>query len=179
MKFRRVPAGYSPKEVQKYVEKLMSENQLHCMQKQRIDELAEENHCLRAQLKKYEEDSQAIAQTLVQARKEALAIKAEAEKYSQETLRRAKQFYAAWSGTAKTLVAALSDEEVRSLNRLKNKLEGEIASFEGNGQGRTSQPNPVSKVAASAAVIDLEELVRPTESLEELCRSLGLNAGSK
>ena len=73
----------------------------------------------------------------------------------------------------------MSDEEVRSLNRLKNKLEGEIASFEGNGQGRTSQPNPVSKVAASAAVIDLEELVRPTESLEELCRSLGLNAGSK
>lgn len=246
MKFTRVFRGYDPKQVNKYVEELENkESQLRAAQKQRIDELADENYALRKQVEQYKTDEQAISKALVDSQKLATELQNNAEKLSDLTLSRAKIFYATWHTYAETLIATLSDEEVRSFNRLKEKIEKIIDAYDGKSvrqfatevaadvrgveysgsaaavqakpiekqpdvaviveaknqpvapekrqsaapseETRNSLPsektmgifaNPVTKVEQAAHVIDLRELVMPTDSLEDLCRDLGLKKDS-
>lgn len=132
MKFRRVFRGYSPRQVDDFVEELQKkESALRATQKQRIDELSDENYTLRKQLEKYRTDSDAIATAMIQSQKTAKETLSEAEKFSQLTLLRAKTFYCAWHAFAQTFVASLSDEEVKRFNSLKRRLEQTINAYDG------------------------------------------------
>ncbi|MCM1290248.1 MAG: DivIVA domain-containing protein [Corallococcus sp.] len=250
MKFSTSMRGYNKKEVDKYIADLeQKESNLRNAQKQHIDELADENFALRRQLQVYLSNERAIAQSLVDANNLAGELQGNAQKFAEVTLERAKTFYVAWSSYAKTLVATLSDEEVKRFNELKDKIERTINAYEGgdvasyankitaqidkppiaeksvsfshtdspalqndaaNGtqsESETFSPaqsevdaqlkplaaatqaptnaqkraverltNPIEKVQqASGQVIDLRELVRPNESLADLCRDLGLD----
>lgn len=191
MKFDRVFRGYNPEQVDKFLE---DEQKKHsdqlALQRQRLEEFADENWSLRKQVEKYKADEEAISQSLVESQKLAEQTQNDAEKYSQLTLLRAKIFYAAWHAYAKTMVATLTDDEVRNFNVLKQRVENLINAFEGGNVADEasaivakldddSQPqktvNPIQKVEQAAHVIELEELMVPKQSLGDLCRDLGLN----
>ncbi len=190
MTFNKVFRGYSPEQVDSYLSELEKKHaDALALQRQRIDEFADENWALRKQVEKYKADEDAISQSLVESQKLAEQTQNDAEKYSQLTLLRAKIFYAAWHAYAQTLVATLSDEEVKVFNQTKDKIERLINSFEGGDVAKdaaaivaqlpgdeppTNMANPIEKVEQAAHVIELEELIRPTQSLGDLCRDLGL-----
>ncbi len=192
MTFNKVFRGYSPEQVDSYLSELEKKHaDALALQRQRIDEFADENWALRKQVEKYKADEDAISQSLVESQKLAEQTQNDAEKYSQLTLLRAKIFYAAWHAYAQTLVATLSDEEVKVFNQTKAKIERLINSFEGGDVAKdaaaivaqlpseeqtapTNLANPIQKVEQAAHVIELEELIRPTQSLGDLCRDLGL-----
>jgi len=132
MKFSTSFRGYSKKEVDKYIAELeQKESNLRNAQKQHIDELADENFALRRQIKNYAANEQSIAQALVDANNLANDVQGNAQKFAEVTLERAKVFYVAWTAYAKTLVATLSDEEVKRFNELKDKVERTINAYEG------------------------------------------------
>ena len=227
MKFSTSFRGYSPKEVDDYIAELeQKERNLRNTQKQHIDELADENFALRRANQAYQQNERAISQALVDANNLSRQMQGNAQKFAEVTLQRAKVFYVAWSAYAKTLIATLSDEEVKRFNELKDKIERTINAYEGGDvasyartisaqmeldsqktqfTAATAAPattfnagqeqirhstahaptpsgagnrlvNPIEKVQqASGHTIDLRELVRPTESLADLCRDLGLD----
>lgn len=132
MKFSTTFRGYSKTEVDKYIADLeQKESNLRNAQKQHIDELADENFALRRKLQGYVSNEQAIAQSLVDANNLAKEVQGNAQKFAEVTLERAKVFYVAWNAYAKTLVATLSDEEVKRFNELKDKVERTINAYEG------------------------------------------------
>lgn len=222
MKFARVFRGYAPKEVDAYLNTLKTKNdELLSAQRQRLNELADENYALRNTLSQYQNKEKSISDTLLEARAIAEKTQSDAEKYAEATVLRAKVFFAAWQTYAKTLVAALDDEEVAQLNAILKKIESQIDGFDGSSVRDFSQnvacaarseqetsgqdckttldfapetapeshgvtrktENPLEKVQKLLArsdeksakpVIELDELANPTESLEELCRTLGI-----
>lgn len=198
MKFGKVFRGYDPAQVENYLSKQEKKyNEICSGQKQRIDELAEENAALRTVVAKYREDEMAISRALVASNKLALELENDAEKFSELTLSRAKIFYATWYAYSQTFVSALSGEEVRQFNQLKLKVERIINAFEGQNvqhfasevlekiaeteevaatdTENNSHVNPIEKVNAAAHAIELSELLKPTETLADLCRDLGLH----
>ena len=192
MKFNRVFRGYDPEQVDKYLAEQERKHDETCAaQKHRINELADENAALRTQVAKYREDEAAISKALIASNKLALELEGDAEKFSELTLSRAKIFYATWYAYSQTLVSALSPDEVRQFNQLKLKIERIINAYEGgnvqhfaaeiaaklaeeDGATDLAHVNPIDKVAAAHA-IELSELLKPQETLAELCRDLGLN----
>ena len=193
MGFKKVFRGYDPEEVDKFVADTAARDKvIRSAQKERIDELTDENYTLRQQLKQYQADEQAISKSLIASEQLAQELKNDAEKYSNLVLSRAKIFYAAWRAYSKTLIAALSAEEVREFNKLQKKLENTINAYEGSDDVKkvaedlardrqvaattaNSFDNPIDKVEqACDQAIDLRELSQPEQSLEELCQELGL-----
>lgn len=203
MKFKKKYRGYNPAEVDKYIQDLEktaeTEMKIRVAQKERIEELTDENHTLRQQLKQYQENEQAISQSLIMSQHLAQKLKFDAEKYSDVVLTRAKIFYATWRAYSQTLISSLLPEEVEEFNKLQRKIEEVINAYEGKdvakemesglydastaatATGRTGQAkssaysNPIAKVEQAAdQVIDLSELARTDLSLEELCAELGL-----
>lgn len=139
MKFKKVFRGYDAKQVDEYIRQSQeAEAQLRQAQKERIDELAEENASLSSQLAQYKTDEQAISKSLIDSQKLAQELKHDAEKYSELVLARAKIFYATWSAYAQTLIAALSDDEVKAFNRLQAKIENIINAYEGKNVAEDS-----------------------------------------
>lgn len=137
MNFKKVFRGYDPDEVDKYIaETALKEQQIRNSQKERIDELSDENHSLRQQVKQYQTDEQAISKSLVASQHLAQELKFDAERYSDLVLSRAKIFYATWRAYAKTLIASLSKEEVESFNALQKKIEDVINAYEGKDVAR-------------------------------------------
>lgn len=202
MKFNKVFRGYDPKQVDNYVaEQEKKHKEVGSSQKRRIDELADENAELRAVIAKYREDESAISKALIASNKLASELKGDAEKFSELTLSRAKIFYATWYAYSQTFVSALSGEEVRQFNLLKLKVERIINAYEGQNVQQfaaevaqkiaaeaddvaatatgTERVNPIEKVVAVAHEIELEELLKPTQSLADLCRDLGLHTDEK
>ncbi len=188
MTFDHVFKGYNPQEVDKYIADINKKHDELCAaQKQRIDELSDENAELRNLVERYKQNENAISQSLIESQKLAEQTKNNAEKFSQLTLLRAKIFYASWVTYSKTLVASLSDEEVKQFNLLKQKIEKLINAYEGGdvakevaavtAQCDTTTPktkaNPIGKVE-NAQQIDLQELLHPTQDLGDICRDLGL-----
>ena len=132
MNFKKVFRGYDPDEVDKYIaDTAQKEQQIRTAQKERIDELSDENYTLRQQVKQYQTDEQAISKSLIASQHLAQELKFDAERYSDLVLSRAKIFYATWRAYAKTLIASLSEEEVRQFNVLKKKIEDVINAYEG------------------------------------------------
>lgn len=132
MNFKKVFRGYDPQEVDKYIaDTAQKEQQLRASQKERIDELLDENYTLRQQVKQYQTDEQAISKSLIASQNLAQELKFDAEKYSDLVLSRAKIFYATWRAYSQTLIASLSAEEVREFNALQRKIESVINAYEG------------------------------------------------
>ena len=113
-------------------------------------------------------------------------MRLDADKYSEFVLTRAKIFCASWQAYSQTLIAALTDEEVKAFNALQKKIESLIADYENRGAKEAAATeakndencvfsNPISRIeGASEQIIDLNELVTPTQSLEEICIELGV-----
>ena len=188
MKFSKSFRGYNVAEVDNYIQ-----NQQQCFdevtatQKERIFELVDENGKLQQQLDQYRLDEKAISQSLVESNKLAVQLKNDAENYSKVVLQRAKVFYATWQSYAKTMLTALSSQEVAQFNLLLKKIEQLMQDYQGDDTAvvasqqlastvdATNLVNPVNKVAnASGHAIDLAEILKPEQSLEELCGDLGL-----
>lgn len=183
MKFKKVLRGYDPKEVEKYLtETANKEQQIRAAQKERIDELVDENATLRKALERYQADEKSIAKALIEAHNLANQIKVDADNYSESVLLRAKIFCAAWRAYSQTLVAALSAEEVRQFNLLQRKIEDLTAAYERDDVKEVAAAlgafsNPISKIEGEMGQqIDLKELLTPQQTLEDICAELGLSS---
>lgn len=226
MEFKRAFRGYDVNEVDRYIaETADKEKKIRLNQRERIDELSDENYLLREELNRYKSDEQAIIKSLVASRNLAHDVELSAEEYADKVLIQAKKFYATWQTYSKTLVATLTEDELKAFNELQRRLEDVIDSYQlrrkdnvkeestpsddravvaaaaeqvteiaarGKRQSDVEKPqevkekpakqqtarsmqNPISKVEnAAEAVIDLRELTRTDQSLEELCADLGL-----
>ncbi len=219
MKFKRVFRGYDIDEVERYIsETADNEKKIRLAQRERIDELSDENYALRQELNRYKADEQAISESLVASRNFAQEVQLNAEEYADKVLVQAKKFYATWQAYSQTLVSTLTPEELKSFNDLQKRLEkvingyrkeretesdDNVASVSNSGAAATvskeqaaesleperesggntaedgskqrSMHNPIAKVEnAAEAVIDLRELTRTEQTLEELCADLGL-----
>lgn len=132
MKFKRVFRGYDVKQVDAYILHVQEDEKQHSQAlKERIDELTEENYVLLKQVEQYQTDEKAISKSLIDSQKLADELTQDAEKYSDLVLTRAKIFYAAWSAYSQTLIATLSDDEVKSFNKIQGKIENTINAYEG------------------------------------------------
>lgn len=212
MKFSKTLRGYSPREVDLYLDTLKNKyNEIFAEQRQRVDELSDENAELRANLEDYKSKEKSIVDSIVESQKVAASVKSEADKYAEVISLRAKEFYAAWQNYSKTLVSSLSDAEVAQFNEILAKMESLVNDFDGGDvrqfsaataadvnltsqtsvdsqddvvQSKAEQKfaskmiNPIKKVEDAAGerhhAIELEELLVPKESLDDLCRSLGV-----
>ena len=184
MEFKKVFRGYDPQEVDRHlVETANKEQQIRASQKERIDELLDENRVLRNRVEQYKADEKAISQSLITAQNMAREVKIEADEYAKSVLNRAKVFYASWRVYSKMIVASLSDEEVREFNYLQRQIENLLNSYDGKKEvgaevaaaEASALSNPIARVEqASEQVIDLKELISTNLSLEEICAELGI-----
>lgn len=178
MKFKQSFRGYNVTQVDSYIKSEQDRfNQVTSTQKQRIFQLSDENEQLKSQLSQYKVEEKAIQDALVQSQNLATQLKADAEKYTNLVLKRAKLFYATWQAYAKTMLSGLSAQEMAQFTAILHKIEHLIAAF-GETPATDSHPalvNPVTKVAsATNPVINLAELLQPNQTLEEMCSDLGL-----
>lgn len=154
MDFKKVFRGYDPQEVEKYIaDTAQKEQQLRASQKERIDELLDENYILRQQVKQYQTDEQAISKSLIASQNLAQELKFDAEKYSDLVLSRAKIFYATWRAYSQTLIASLSAEEVREFNALQRKIEGVINAYEGKDVAKEMTERAENNKQTDAGII--------------------------
>lgn len=166
MNFKKVFRGYDPDQVDKYIaETALKEQQLRVAQKERIDELLDENYTLRQQVAQYQTDEQAISKSLVASQKLAQELKFDAEKYSDLVLSRAKIFYATWRAYAQTLIASLSPEEVEEFNKIQKKIENIINAYEGKDIEKeiSEREQQVSKATATAPKVVEDSTVQPKQ----------------
>ena len=165
MTFKKKHRGYDPAEVDKYIEKTAAhEQEIRVAQKERIDELTDENYTLRQQLKKYQEDEEAISQSLIASQNLAQKLKFDAEKYSDIVLTRAKIFYATWRAYAQTLISSLSPEEVTEFNKLQRKIEDVINAYEGKDIAKEVEEKELSstkKEQDAAATVSTQKQSQP------------------
>lgn len=186
MTFKKRFKGYDPAEVDKYIEETAARDKAtRVAQKERIDELTEENYSLREQLKKLQANEEAISATLIASQNLAQQLKHDADKYADVVLIRAKIFYATWRAYSQTLISSLSAEEVAEFNKLQRKIEEIINAYDGKDISKEVEErvyaalgtyqNPITKVEQAAEhAIELSELAKPDLSLDDLCAELGL-----
>ena len=231
MEFRKIFRGYDPQSVDKYIADLTDKNKkIHSSQRERIDELLDENSTLREHIAELQAKENAVSDALVVSRNAALQMERQAKDYSDKALFQAKKFYATWQAYAQTVVSSFTKEELSAFNGLQRKIERVIADYErdarkkaesdiplsqrmereleelnrrsreleeasesaaaasfaesavsseqSSAQEQGSMQNPIDKVEKAAEqVIDLRELVRANDSLEDLCADLGLVGG--
>lgn len=229
MEFRKVFHGYDPHSVDKYLSDLTEQNKkIHSSQRDRIDELLDENATLRDRIAELQAKENAVTDALVVSRNAALLMEQQAKDYSDKALFQAKKFYATWQAYAQTVVSSFTKEELAAFNGLQRKIERVIAEYEReakknaekipfsqrmereleelnrrsreleasekaaaaasapteqSAQEATSDVtdkllNPIDKVEKAAEqAIDLRELTRTSDSLEDLCADLGLVGG--
>ena len=97
MEFKRAFRGYDVNEVDRYIaETADKEKKIRLNQRERIDELSDENYLLREELNRYKADEQAIIKSLVASRNLAHDVELSAEEYADKVLIQAKKFYATW-----------------------------------------------------------------------------------
>ena len=176
MKFDKSFRGYDVTQVDNYIKSQEERfEQVSSTQKQRIFQLSDENEQLKSQLLQYQLDEKAIKQALVESNKLAAQLKDDADKYSRVVFQRAKVFYSTWQAYAKTMLNGFSAQEMEQFNQMLNKIATLMEDY-----GEVEQPtqplsNPVKKVEeATQHAIDLTELLKPDQSLEEMCNDLGL-----
>lgn len=238
MEFKKVFRGYAPKEVDKYIaETAERETSTRRAQKERIDELLEENINLRDRITELQRRQNDVGEVLIVAQQVANDIERHAKDYADRALVEAKKFYATWQAYSKTIVASFTEDELAAFTNLERKIGDVIANYERKLKGkdagaeaaeaaenaastdiadkgeskprkrklspddfakqmeaaaeeltaasksmqskaepkRKKSENPISRVEeASGQSIDLRELIRPEQSLEELCSDLGL-----
>ena len=155
MNFKRKFNGYDTAEVDKYIEESEArDKQIRTAQKERIDELTEENYTLRQQLHQYQTDEQAISKSLIVSQRLAEDLKFDAEKYSDLVLSRAKIFYATWRSYAQTLISSLSPQEIAEFNKLQRKIEDVINAYEGKDVAKEIKEREEKKTASGSAATE-------------------------
>ncbi|MCM1195249.1 MAG: DivIVA domain-containing protein [Corallococcus sp.] len=216
MEFKRVFRGYDVDEVDKYIsETEEKERTIRRAQRERIDELSDENYSLRQQLNELKANREAVSEALIISQNAAKETELNAKEYSDRVLFQAKKFYATWQAYSKTIAASFTDDELKAFNGLQRKIERAISAYEkerfddaqtaatdvaevsvsadfderspSESELDATSPdadevkqtgklvNPIEKVeSASKHTIDLRELTRTDESLEDLCADLGL-----
>ena len=246
MQFKKVFRGYDPKEVDKYIaETADREGATRRAQRERIDELSEENYNLRERIIELTRRQNDVAEVMLVAQKVAGDIEQNAKDYADRALVEAKKFYATWQAYSKTIVASFTDDELKAFSVLADKIGEVIDNYERKLKGEdvlpkkksapkmtpdefvkkmeqaadelnakskqaeeeqdeadvnpdenaaeaTTDPvakkpaaskdapvrkpaNPIKRVEqASGQSVDLKELLRPQQSLEDLCADLGL-----
>ena len=179
MKFDKSFRGYDVAQVDNYLKAQQERfEQVSSTQKQRIFELSDQVEQLQNQLAQYQLDEKAIKESLIESNKLALQLKDDAEKYSRVVFQRAKVFYATWQAYAKTMLNGFSSQEMEQFAQMLKKIEQLMANYgEPPAQQEEVAPltNPVQKVEqATQHAIDLTELLKPDQSLEEMCNDLGL-----
>ena len=164
MTFKKKFRGYDPAEVDKCIAQMEKtadrELEIRVAQKDRIDELTDENYTLREQLKKYQKDEDAISQSLIASQNLAQKLKFDAEKYSDVVLTRAKIFYATWRAYSQTLISSLLPEEVAEFNKLQRKIEDVINAYEGKDVAKEVEENKLydaNKKQDAAATLSMEQ----------------------
>lgn len=241
MEFKKVFRGYDPKEVNKYIaETADREGSTRRAQRERIEELSEENYNLRERIVELQRRQNDIAEVMLVAQKVATEMEENAKFIANRALFEAKKFYATWQAYSKTIVASFTEDELVAFTNLERKIGDVIANYErklksGNVieetlaqqkeeastesqddkpidqkpapavkkakpkktaedfvkqieqaaeelnaksskmQSEDKSVNPITRVEqASGQSVDLKELLRPEQSLEELCSDLGL-----
>ena len=191
MKFKRKWNGYDPQEVDQFLQGQYQKNEeILAEQKSRIFHLTEENYQLLEKVEKYKQQEEAIVRALVDSQKQALRYQSDAEKFSAYNLQRAKIFVATWQTYAKLIVDHFSAQQIKDFNDLSKKIEQLIVSYSGEEVAstvaqtelsekdfQTKYQNPIEKVQKALAdqpVVDLMELQKPQQSLDEICKELGL-----
>jgi len=224
MEFKKVFRGYDPVQVNKYIaETADKEASIRRSQKERIDELSEENYNLRDRIAELQLKQNSISDALITAQAVADEMERHAKQYADKALFEAKKFYATWQAYSKTIVASFTEDELAAFMNLERKIGDVIAAYESKNKGgnagtskqsadkktsdRKTTPdefvkqidqaaealtakansldnssekseksaNPITRVEQAAGQsIDLRELTRTDESLEELCADLGL-----
>lgn len=235
MEFKKVFRGYDPKEVDKYIaDTAEREGATRRAQRERINELTDENYNLRERIVELTRRQNDVADALIVAQKVANDIEQNAKDHADRALLEAKKFYATWQAYSKTIVASFTDDEVKAFNGIAEKIGEVISNYERKLQGdspKKSKPapkmtpeefvkqmeqmaddlseradddvkaddqadlqeqtdksaaaanvkpdkkshNPIKRVEqASGQSVDLKELLRPDQSLEDLCSDLGL-----
>ncbi len=252
MQFKKVFRGYDPQQVDKYISETADrEGATRRAQRERIDELSEENYNLRERIVELQRRQNDVAEAMIVAQKVAADIEQNAKDYADRALVEAKKFYATWQAYSKTIVASFTDDELAAFTGLERKIGDVIANYESKLKGavppskRNSAPkmtpdefvkrmeqaadelnakslqaeqveqenpvsdepvdsdatavsaekakptaakpsnskthketksaNPITRVEQAAGQsVDLKELLRPQQSLEDLCADLGL-----
>ncbi len=251
--FKTVFRGYDPKEVDKFITlTLDQEATTRRAQRERIEELSEENYNIRERLAELQRAQNDVADALVTAQTVARDIEKNAKDYADKALIEAKKFYATWQAYSKTIIASFTEDELAAFSSLEAKIGDVIANYErrlkgekpnvaepaaedlgfdekpadadANAVGQSednaeetaetkvkpanrhsmsaadfvktieraaedltaeaeqsakasakSHANPIARVEQAAGQsIDLRELLRPEQSLEEICADLGL-----
>lgn len=220
MEFKKVFRGYDPAQVNKYIKETADkEASIRTSQRERIDELSEENYNLRERIVELTRRQNDVAEAMIVAKQVASDIEQNAKDYADRALVEAKKFYATWQAYSKTIVASFTEDELKAFTNLEHKIGDVIANYErklkGEPKSKSSKmtpdefvkkmeqaaeeltekankaeqeetvpeqkpkakksANPISRVEeASGQSIDLKELIRPKQTLEELCSDLGL-----
>ena len=131
MEFRKIFRGYDPQSVDKYIADLTDKNKkIHSSQRERIDELLDENSTLRERIAELQAKENAVSDALVVSRNAALQMERQAKDYSDKALFQAKKFYATWQAYAQTAVSGFTKEELSAFNGLQRKIERVIADYE-------------------------------------------------
>lgn len=248
--FKKVFRGYDPVEVDRYIAaNAEQEANTRRAQRERIEELLEENYNIRDRLAELQRAQNDVADALIAAQAAARDIEQNAKDYADKALIEAKKFYATWQAYSKTIVASFTEDELAAFSALEQKIGevisgyekklkcGSAASAEAKSDVRAddeatageqtdndvaaAQPalkptpknsakrsmsaadfvktieraaedinteaeqsaqkssksakNPIARVEQAAGQsIDLREILRPEESLEDICASLGL-----
>lgn len=182
MEFSKVFRGYSPQQVEKYINQTaQKEAELRLQQKERIEQLLQENAQLSQQVEQYKKDELSISKTLVASKQLAEELKYDAQKYSDLVLSRAKIFHATWLAYFQTLIATLSDDEVTQFNAIRQKIETLIDAYEGKKvvdeaqmlansvATSTSQRDECAEVdiTPSVATMNLGKLSNPISKVED------------
>lgn len=180
--------GYNKDQVDKYIIELEHKYSSTLReQKDRIFTLVDEVSRINDELKQYKMDEQAISKSLVESQKLASELRFDADRYSQLTLSRAKVFHATWQTYAKTLLATLTDSEVKQFNALSDKIAMVINTCQDNGDfgiaptvvdkanTTVQDANPIVRVQnISQHSIDPKEILNNDIDLVSVCKELGL-----
>lgn len=228
MQFKKVFRGYDPVQVVRFINETADrETATRMAQRERIEELSEENRNLRDRIVELQRRQNDVAEVMIVAQQVANEIEQSAMTYADRALLEAKKFYATWQAYSKTIVASFTEDELVSFNNLERKIGEVIANYEhklntaskpdeaaagipqraarkrkmtpdefvkrmeqaaenlGEKSDKAEQEeqqanadksvNPISRVEQAAGQsIDIRELARPEQTLEELCLDLGL-----
>lgn len=222
MEFKKVFRGYDPQQVDKYIADTSErETATRRAQRERIDELSEENYNLRERIVELQRRQNDVAEAMIVAQKVVAEMEQNAKSKADRALFEAKKFYATWQAYSKTIVASFTEDELAAFNNLERKIgdvinnyerklnDGETAegkpadkkiakpkkspddfvkqveqsldvldakSKEEEAKAKSNKPaNPITRVEqASGQSVDIRELYRSDQSLEDLCADLGL-----
>lgn len=190
MKFDTEKKGYDKRQVDKYIFKLNENfNNTLAEQKEIAIHLKEQNELLNEKLAEFERSKNQIAEAVIEAQKEAAKLKRKAQNRFAEEMARLSEFRSKWTLYVKNAMAKAAPQELEKAREISGKLSkimliyGDEAKEEkpiDKVQALLEQDSAFAEVAAADACDELcgeitqEEILDVKQSLEELCKDLGI-----